>query len=380
MFGIRSKLAYSFSFVSSAIVAVACGSTDGSEFGLGKDPDNTVKGPNGEFVDTSVPKSTLDACVSSTASAALQKVNLVFMYDRSGSMGDKDSNSSFDPNLKWIPVGTGMKAFFKDPGSNTMNASLAFFPSAGDVTANCTANYAVPKVALSPADSSAFVTAIDSTKPQGGTPTVPALQGALSYAKTIAQQRPDEKTVVVLVTDGEPGFMIDGVFQGGCTNVVNDIDHVAALAADAFKGTPALPTYVIGVGPSLNNLNKIAAAGGTQAAQMVSVDDPTKTAGAFQASLDKIRGSIISCDFAMPPAPAGKTLDVDAVNVALTGASGETILSYSKDCAGGTGWRYDNLAAPSRVQLCPSTCDQARRDSQGKLTVAFGCKTKGDVR
>ena len=121
--------------------------------------------------------------------------------------------------------------------------------------------------------------------------------------------------------------MINGKFQAGCPN--NDVAHVAAAAQAAYKGSPSIATYVIGVGPALDNLNTIAAAGGTGAASMVSVDNPTKTAETFQEALDKIRGQVLSCDFAMPKPPEGKALDIEAVNVAITGSQSPMFIALS---------------------------------------------------
>ncbi len=42
--------------------------------------------------------------------------------------------------------------------------------------------------------------------PAGGTPTRPALQGTISYQASIAQKYPGSKTVIVLITDGDPVF------------------------------------------------------------------------------------------------------------------------------------------------------------------------------
>jgi hypothetical protein len=377
---LRSRIVFGLS-IAAALAVVACGSSDGSLFdGQTSDGKNSGGPNNGDGTFSDGPTSTNDACVSSTMGAQLTPVNLVFMYDKSGSMGDTSNSATFDPNLKWIPVGTGMKSFFADPQSSTMSASLQFFPLGGDLNEVCAAPYNTPKVALSPlTNTTPFVQAIDSTQPNGGTPTLPALNGALEYAKGIAQQRPSEKTVVVLVTDGEPGFGINGQFVPGCPN--NDIAHVAALAKSYYQGSPSVPTYVIGVGPALNNLNTIAAAGGTKQAYMVSVGDPNATKSTFLTALGSIRQLEMACDFALPPPPAGKELNEEGVNVVYKDASGqETVLSYNSDCQGGAGWHYDNLASPSRVMLCPNSCNQARSDGLGKLTLAFGCITKGVVR
>ena len=314
-----------------------------------------------------------NACAKSTSSAELTPVNLVLMYDKSGSMGAEAEG--FDPALKWIPVGTGMKAFLADPGSRGLDASLQFFPLGANVDEACAAPYATPQVPLTPlVDSAAFIAAIDGTAPSGGTPTLPALQGAITYAQKTAQEKPAAKTAVVLITDGVPGYRINGQNVTGCAN--NDIAHVSALAKSAFEATPAIRTYVIGVGPSLDNLNSIAAAGGTGEAIMVSVSDPSQTKTDFESALGVVRAATLSCDFAFPAPPDGSTLDVNAVNVLFSSGGGaDQVVARNADCAGGTGWRYDNPNAPTRIQLCPTSCATAQGDRNGKITVLFGCTT-----
>jgi hypothetical protein len=366
-----------------ALAAVACGGASPSVFDADPSGDangnGTNPGPNnGDGAFNNDPASTTAACVTSATNAALTPANLVFMYDRSGSMGA--TSEGFDPALKWIPVGNGMTSFFTDPGSAGMNASLQFFPLGADVAAMCAAPYGTPEVAMTPlTSSSALVDAIARTSPGGGTPTLPALEGAIAYAKQVAAQRAKEKTFVVLVTDGEPGYRIDGKNVTGCTD--NDIAHVAAAAKAAFNGTPSIPTYVIGVGPSLQNLNAVAEAGGTSQAIMVSVSDPAQTKALFQKSLEGIRAETLSCSLPLPAPPDGKQLDTHAVNVGFTNGGGtETVLSYDGTCKSGAGWHYDNLAAPTKIDLCPTSCTVAQADRAGKLTIAFGCLTKGDVR
>jgi len=384
MLSVRSAISLSMG-VSVSLLAAACGGSSSSTFddaaraggqaqGAGDAPGSFVQGETG-------PTGTHDACVSSVASASLQPVNLIMMFDKSGSMGDVNNKPTpYDPNLKWNPVTTGMKAFFSDPGSVTLNASLQFFPLGDDIAGVCGYPYATPKVALTPLSTPApFVDAIASTSPNGGTPTLPALRGAIDYAKQTAAKRPSEKTVVVLVTDGEPGMIVNGTFAEGCTD--NDTAHVATAAAEALAGSPSIPTYVIGVGPSLDKLNAVAAAGGTKAAMMVSVDDPTKTKGIFQDTLNAIRSQTMSCEFAVPPPPDGKQIDTTAVNVVYTGSSsGEQVLTYSEDCAVAGGWHYDNPAAPTKIELCAASCSTAQKDRGGKLTLAFGCLTKTVVK
>jgi hypothetical protein len=362
-----------------ALGLFACG-TDSSEFGNQGPPDqNSPNGvPNGSSGLPEIgPKGTGSACVNQVVSAQLAPTNLVFMYDKSGSMGD-NVNSSFDPNLKWNPVNAGMKGFFADPYSSTLRASLQFFPE-NDITIQtaCDFAYGTPQVALTMASDPAFVTTLDQTKPEGGTPTLPALQGAIAYAKDTAAARPTDKTAVVLVTDGEPGFWdaAQNAFVPGCPD--NDVAHVTAAAKAAFEGTPSIPVYVVGVGPSLDKLNEVAAAGGTGAAMMVNVSDPATTKNEITSALGKIRTQTVSCEFSIPPAPAGQQLDPFAVNVVLTHSDGsQKVLSYSKSCGDADGWQYDNPSAPTRITLCSAACDEARASTQGNVSLAFGCKTQ----
>lgn len=360
---------------------VACSGADGSSFPGGM-PSGSSSGGNGNnngaydggafgigVAGTNAP------CVSSVAQANLANADLVVMLDRSGSMGDP--NEGFDPTLKWVPVTKALVSFFTDPNSAGLSASLQFFPQGTDLASVCAYPYATPLVGLTSTSSPMpLVSAIDATQPAGGTPTLPALQGAVAYAQQAAAAHPLDKTVVVLATDGDPGFGINGQFETGCTN--NDIPHVAAVAQAALAGKPSIPTYVIGVGPDLQNLDAIAAAGGTNQAIMVPVNDPTQTGQTFQAALNTIRSASLPCQFSIPPAPSGKTINPYAINVILVDAKGtQSVLTYSANCSDANGWHYDNPMAPTTVLLCSGACSSARGDAGGKVTLAFGCDTSG---
>jgi hypothetical protein len=377
------NIAIVWSIAGAALLAAACGGSSGSTFpgGSGQSSGQSgdgSQGSNGTPPDLlgGGPSGTNAACVTSTANAALSPANLVVMYDKSGSMGD--TSEGFDPALKWTPVNQAMEAFFGDPGSAGLSASLQLFPQGTDLSSVCGYDYATPKVPLSAlgTNPNPLTAALQATSPSGGTPTLPAMQGAVAYAKQVAAQQPQSKTVIVLVTDGDPGFGINGQFAVGCTN--NDIPHVAAAAEAALQGSPSIPTYVIGVGSDFTNLNAIAAGGGTKQATIVSVTDPAKTSGIFQQALDAIRAQTLSCDFALPQPPSGQQINPLAVNVVFDDGSGkQTTLTYDATCASGAGWHYDDLAAPTKVELCPATCQAVQADAKGALTLAFGCKTFG---
>ncbi|MND04728.1 hypothetical protein D3C83_251350 [compost metagenome] len=59
-----------------------------------------------------------------------------------------------------------------------------------------------------------------------------------------------------------------------------------------------------------------------------------------------------------------------------TGGSAATMpfVGDASRCAGG-GWYYDDPAAPSRILLCPSSCDAVNDGSGGRVDIALGCET-----
>src|SRR4051794_41132070 len=85
------------------------GGTGGSSSG-GLDGGNLLGNGNGTGVPGGMPTDFDDAggaCATSTKMAQLTPINMVIMYDKSGSMGD--TQSGFDPAKRWNPVNEGMK-------------------------------------------------------------------------------------------------------------------------------------------------------------------------------------------------------------------------------------------------------------------------------
>ncbi|HMI85316.1 MAG TPA: hypothetical protein VK550_14570, partial [Polyangiaceae bacterium] len=93
-----------------------------------------------------------------------------------------------------------------------------------------------------------------------------------------------------------------------------------------------------------------------------------------------ITGSKLSCEWAIPPAPAGQTFDPRLVNVIYTpdGAAPRDLFNVptAADCGTQGGWFYDDNTNPTKVLACPSSCTEIQTDLKAKIAVAFGCKTK----
>ncbi len=347
---------------SSLLVAlVACGAPpQPSGFGDDDAPKASGAGGEGQLGGAASTEETggttgddFESCATQQATAEAKPVYLVFMFDRSGSMSD---------NSKWSSCKAATKAFFDDPASAGISASLHYFPIGGS-NPTCNANeYAKPAVAMTGLPSAQLSASLDAQKPQGGTPTEPALQGALNYARDLStNQAKDGKVVVVFVTDGIPE---------GCSS---DINGAAQIAKGQAQTTP---TYVIGVG-NVNGLNTIADAGGTKQAFVVSTNNPAQIKDDFQKAITEIKLSALSCDYKIPAPPNGETLDRSKVNVLYQPASGAAqTLPYDQSCGTGKGWRYDDPNNPTRILVCDGTCN-AIKAAPGKVDVLFGCQTKG---
>jgi hypothetical protein len=337
------------------------------------------------FVDSGSPSSrTNDAGTACTRTAStettLAKVHLAVAFDVSGSMGKLDK-PYYDPKLKWEPVVTAMKAFFTDPASSNLFASLVFFPIDASESKRCNADsYANPDVPMTALPSDAFGAAIDAVTPKsmsdwrGGTPTLAVIQGTYSFVSPLAKADAGSKYALLLVTDGYP------------QDCSSDDDKIATVAA-AVKGFASeLPTYVIGIsnpppGPdTVTNLNDIAVAGGTDHAFIIQTGDPTATVNAFRDAVSSIRMSQLSCDFEIPPAPAGQTFDPTRANVTYTSGSSERDLDYDASCKAEGAWKFDDDAAPKRMILCDATCSMVRADPQAQLRVDFGCARRDVIR
>ncbi len=309
------------------------------------------------------------ACKTEQVAASVLPTHLVFVFDVSGSMGAEDF-AWHDKTLKWDPVVAATKGFFSDPSSQGISASLVFFPTNDDATKCVADTYAKPVVPMTALPSPVFGQVIDRKGPDGnGTPTVPAITGALAYVHAQQAVTPG-KYVLVMATDGYPQ---------GCGD-----SNTIANGANIVKGALAegISTYVIGVkNPPIAgapevvaNLSQIATAGGTTLF-LLDTGSPEATQRAFSAAINEIRGAAIACDILIPPPPAGRTFDKEKVILTYTsGTKDPMTVAYDPECTGSTGWRYDNRNTPTRVVLCPSTCTMVQADPQVTLNVGFACE------
>lgn len=328
-------------------------------------------------------------CGTGTASAALQPVDMLVMFDRSRSMLDND---------KWGQASRALTSFFSDPTAAGLSVALRFFPhdmpAAGCTESGCDpvacsqvlVDIAPLLAESAPADAqeAALVAAVMAADPGaggggtfgggggmrgGGTPMHAALDGALRWTSTHQAAHADKNTVLVFVTDGEPN---------GCDE---NFDHIAALASDALSSS-GVHTYAIGLeGSNQMQMDQLAQAGGTGTGIFIGSSD-----NAQQDLLDalaKIRGETLSCDFAMPkPNDPTMPLDPAAINITFTPGAGSAStfpqVADATACGNSRAWYYDDPQDPKRIHLCKNACDTVLADPKAKLEVLIGCATVCD--
>ena len=309
-------------------------------------------------------------CAGKTETAQFRPVNLYFVVDRSGSM----------TGSKWTGTTQALTSFFQSPSAGGLGSGLEFFPLSGggaygDGCApdwnSCSAvpcgNPMIPvgklSTASAPTDAqeAALVSAVNSVWPGGGTPTHPALDGALNWAVSQQQLNPSEIYVVVLVTDGAPTWC----------NTSNSA--IANLAATAMSSA-GVRTYTIGMqGANVAALDSIANAGGTGQAFVIQGTNQNSVEQQLTAAFNAIAGQNLGCSFSLPKSGS---FDLSDVTVSYTPSSGSPKTALAKQNASGScgdGWHFDDNLNPTKITLCPSTCATAQQDPGSKVEFTVGC-------
>jgi hypothetical protein len=128
---------------------------------------------------------------------------------------------------------------------------LKFFTSPGGGT--CTVNPGAD-VAVGPNTATQIQAAIAGTSPGNQTPTTTAITAAVNYYGTVNDGLAH---YIILATDGQPNC------DPGTSSSVTDASVQDTAAAIATAASGGIKTYVIGIGPSVGNLDSFAQAGGT---------------------------------------------------------------------------------------------------------------------
>ena len=309
-----------------------------------------------------------EECASETVEVEPVQLDIYVMLDESGSMlwcpdsWDSTWNGcDGGAMIRWDGVKSALIDFVNSPVGNGVYIALDYF-SGTDCTVS---HYASPSVnwTLLPGGAGAVQTSLNGRSPGGGTPTRPALEGAIdaAYARATAPGNEDHKVVVVLATDGDPN---------NCTSTITTVSNAAAAG---LALTPSIETYVIGVG-MVNNLNFIAAAGGTGSAY---ISDAGSSAS-FLAAMEDIRARALGCEYNVPIPSDGNVSPEDSIVNYRLGANGTPTdlgdpVANEAACSG-HGYYYEfTNGIPTKMHLCPTTCNLVSSNMDYKVDLTFLC-------
>ena len=372
-----------------AFLVIACSGGDGSGFEDESGGDNVTNGggtgggngsgqANGSFdtevaptdpTDPTNPTAPTEVCATTHAGLSGKAHHIVLVLDRSASMKDPISNGSAS---KWEGIQSAFTGFFKSGESTSISLDVIPFPAVVQSSPNGCDGYLYEKPAAGlsttlPDTSGAFSSTFSKIGVTGSTPTNAAMQGAIKYASALKKQLAGSAGVsIVLATDGLP--------QGCLNKQTDDFFTADDVAKTVAAGAGTVKTYVVGIGDQLESLNKIASAGGTGQAYLIT-GASTSLPKDLSKALAAIRAAAIGCTYNMPTPPQGKTLDKNQVNVVYEGDKGKVLVKHSADCADPNGWHYDNESAPTQILLCGGACGTVKAAQVTSLDVVLGCET-----
>jgi von Willebrand factor type A domain-containing protein len=259
---------------------------------------------------------------------------------------------------------------------------ISYYPNTNQAPPNCIRTEASVPIDRLTDEQRALIERVNSARiPAGGTPTHAAYEFGVQQLEItqLAGAR-----FLVLITDGIPTYTreCDG---DGQTRV--DGAPLVASVEQTYQESD-IRTFVIGSPgsePARDELSQMALVGGTGAAgcdalpgschfDMTSAPDFTS---ALNGALGDIAEATLGCDYAVPPAPTGRSqIDLNQVSVVLE-LGGSPIEEFaraaSSDCE--AGWQYN--ADQTSIVLCRSTCEELTRkiaeNPEISVRVKFGC-------
>jgi hypothetical protein len=315
----------------------------------------------------------MNLCGGHAFKAEPAPVDMYIMFDQSSSMGDPLPMSN-PPTTWWGAAQQAVTNFVNDPraggaqvGSPAMTVGIQYFPLGGMEPQSCMADYGTPEVELGllPGNAAAVAGSIQKHQPQAFTPTSVALRGAIAHMKAWAPAHVGHAAVVVLVTDG---------FPTECDP--KDITDIAQIAKTAFETDPKVRTFIVGFngGPGDANAQELAVAGGTGKPFLIKGGD---IGSQFVDAMLSISSSQLQCKFDLPDPPPDMKLDISQVAVTYTPSATMVEAQVPKlnglgDCElnGNNGWFYDSPTAPTKIEVCPGTC---QKFAAGVVKTASGC-------
>ena len=297
--------------------------------------------------------STAGNCGSVTSKADRIPADVLLVQDASGSMTwsiaedcacQRNSSTSLCQNRtncvdRWSTLKDAVSATVT--ANNGINWGLELFADPKDRSAQQCSVAATPQVPIGNNTAASIGQVLASVTPSSATPTASAIKNATTYLKTVSDSN---KKAILLATDGEPNC---GGGQSDTTDLTNTLTAIKAAADAGF------PVYVVGIGPSVGNLDSMAQNGGTS--KYYPATSPQQLSDAL-AAISKV---VASCTFTSSTPPPDASLVYVYVDKQLV----------PKDASNGWAFGADN----STIVLHGSVCDAVMAGTSKLVEIVFGC-------
>lgn len=295
------------------------------------------------------------ACASVRVETQRSTPNVILIIDQSGSMGMERFPPGAANPTRWDALSDALIGIDPGPGGfiDDLDSSVRFglvtyrqepgIPGCPDLRGE------IPALINNYTTIRGVYTALS---PGGATPTGDAIAATLASISTYTAAAPDQPTIFILATDGEPNTC-----ENSTDTVGGRLESIAAIQS-AF--TAGIKTYVISVGTDteMTHLNDLANAGqgvASGATPYVATD-----IGTLGAALTSIIGSVASCNIEL----MGR-LDTERACTGTVTLDGRVLTCDDPD-----GWR---AVDESHIELLGSACSELQ-SAGGTLNASFPCE------
>jgi hypothetical protein len=270
-------------------------------------------------------------------------------------------------NAAWLQIARGISEYVDDPRAAGTGVGIEYFPPpiTQPLPACDVVTYSVPFVPVMPLPENAAEIKRTIPAPLGlGSPTLPALEGGLRYAKSQAEAIIN-KQAVVLVTDrvsdfscfSNPAAIVDAADRGwtGRTPVAT---YVVALSSPVLEAVQSVLMRN-------ERLDEVAAKGGTGRAREVDLDVSGVT---LADTLYAIQREAEPCQY---QANAAVKADPTATALGTVVVNGKPVplprLAAASEC--GHGYYFDDPAKPDWATLCKDTCTALKASARSVVWI-----------
>ena len=326
--------------------------------------DEGTKGENGdeETGTNSKGNDDSDFLVCETFSTGLESIatRVVILEDRSLSMNNnnkwqlaKDAIQSMVTKFE-REIAFGLDLFSVNAGTP------AFNPIAG----MCRVGQSV-LLDVDLSNANRILQILNNHSPGNATPLLLAIQNFTKpeYAPTFMDGL--AQSYLVIISDGMDTCGANGVFNEAAGANAQQL----ATVAENLKNNQGVKTIVIGFGEGADpeQLDAIAAAGGTRFKEHFNAADGEELAKALQTIAQTV---VVSCEFNLGDIDRSQ-LNLDLVNVSFDGVA----VPRDDDCAKGTGWTWMDNEKTS-IQFCNKACKKLESESVDEVKLQIACSAE----